>query len=71
MGIAVNNAIVMIDAINRLRSTGQETLEAIHQGRRERLRPILMTSVTSIFGLIPLALRSAKVVSFWFPWRSP
>ncbi|HLS91576.1 MAG TPA: efflux RND transporter permease subunit, partial [Limnochordia bacterium] len=55
-GVAVNNAIVMIDRINQLRKEGLEPLEAIHQGATERLRPILMTSITSIFGLIPLAL---------------
>jgi len=55
-GIAVNNAIVMIDAINRLRRDGLDPVEAIHQGALQRLRPILMTSITSIFGLLPLIL---------------
>jgi Cation/multidrug efflux pump len=55
-GVAVNNAIVMIDRINGLRKEGLDPLEAIHRGAMERLRPILMTSITSIFGLIPLAL---------------
>lgn len=56
VGVAVNNAIVMIDAINRLRASGKRPLEAIHDGAVERLRPILMTSITSIFGLIPLVM---------------
>lgn len=56
VGVAVNNAIVMIDAVNRLRSTGKPPLQAILDGAVERLRPILMTSITSIFGLIPLVL---------------
>lgn len=55
-GIAVNNAIVMIDTVNRRRRAGADPREAILQGAVERLRPILMTAITSIFGLLPLAL---------------
>lgn len=55
-GIVVNNAIVMIDYINRLCGKGMELREAVVLGARRRLRPILMTSLTTIFALIPLSL---------------
>ncbi|HBQ20556.1 MAG: hypothetical protein A2Z91_07215 [Deltaproteobacteria bacterium GWA2_38_16] len=55
-GIAVNNAIVLIDYINILRRRGIDREEAILQAGKRRLRPILMTSLTTIFGMIPMAL---------------
>jgi HAE1 family hydrophobic/amphiphilic exporter-1 len=56
VGIAVDNAIVLIDYINRLRSDGMPRREAILQGGRDRLRPILMTTATTILGLLPLTI---------------
>jgi HAE1 family hydrophobic/amphiphilic exporter-1 len=55
-GIVVNNAIVLVDLINQLRAKGMEKLEAIVEGGRLRLRPILMTTLTTALGLLPLAL---------------
>lgn len=55
-GIAVNNAIVLIDYINRLRAQGWPRREAIQQAGRDRLRPILMTTGTTILALAPLAV---------------
>ncbi len=55
-GIVVNNAIVLVDYINYLRSRGMEKAEAIIQAGSVRLRPILMTSLTTILGLLPMAL---------------
>ena len=55
-GIVVNNAIVLIDFINQLRARGMRKTEAIIAGGRSRLRPILMTTLTTVLGLIPLAL---------------
>ena len=55
-GIVVNNAIVLVDAINRRRSAGESVAAAVEGGGRERLRPILMTSLTTILGLMPMAL---------------
>ncbi len=55
-GIVVNNAIVLIDLINKLRARGVEKVEAIIEGGRSRLRPILMTTITTTLGLLPLAL---------------
>ena len=55
-GIVVNNAIVMIDYINTLRSRGSSVKEALEEAGPVRLRPILMTSLTTILGLVPMAL---------------
>jgi len=55
-GIVVNNAIVLIDFINKTRAGGAEKIEAILTAGRARLRPILMTTLTTVLGLLPLAL---------------
>ena len=55
-GIVVNNAIVLVDYINTLRRGGMEKLEAIVQAGSVRLRPILMTTMTTVLGLLPMAL---------------
>jgi HAE1 family hydrophobic/amphiphilic exporter-1 len=56
MGIIVNNGIVLVDYINQQRLTGMERREAIIDAGATRLRPILMTSLTTILGLIVMAL---------------
>lgn len=55
VGVVVNNAIVLVDAINRSRRAGMEKLEATVHAGKLRLRPILMTTLTTILGLIPMA----------------
>jgi HAE1 family hydrophobic/amphiphilic exporter-1 len=55
-GIVVNNAIVLVDAINRRRRSGQALVDAIVGAGRERLRPILMTTATTVLALLPMAL---------------
>ena len=55
-GIVVNNAIVLVDYINHLRANGMEKIQAIIQGGQVRLRPILMTTATTVLGLLPMAL---------------
>ncbi|MCU0639236.1 MAG: efflux RND transporter permease subunit [Candidatus Krumholzibacteria bacterium] len=55
-GIVVNNAIILIDFINKIRAGGAGKAEAILAGGRSRLRPILMTTITTVLGLLPLAL---------------
>jgi HAE1 family hydrophobic/amphiphilic exporter-1 len=55
-GIVVNNAIVLIDLINQLRDSGMDKVSAILEGGRSRLRPILMTTLTTVLGLLPLAI---------------
>ena len=68
MGIVVNNGIVLLDHINRLRRTGLSRDEAILQAGRDRLRPILMTAATTIIGLLPLALRGPNTAGiFYYP----
>jgi HAE1 family hydrophobic/amphiphilic exporter-1 len=56
VGIVVNNAIVLIDTINRLRRSGMAKYEAVIRAGHIRLRPILMTTLTTILGLMPMAL---------------
>lgn len=53
-GIIINDSILKLDAINELRKTGVPLLEAIHEAGRRRLRPIIMTSLTTIFAMVPL-----------------
>ncbi len=55
IGVVVNNGIVLVDHINNLRREGRPRQQAILEGCRERLRPILMTAATTVVGLIPLA----------------
>lgn len=55
-GIVVNNAIVLVDYINTLRERGMAKMEAIIEAGRIRLRPILMTTLTTVLGLLPMAL---------------
>lgn len=55
-GIVVNNAIVLVDYINTLRRRGLDTREAIVEAGAVRLRPILMTTATTVLGLLPMAL---------------
>ncbi|MFN2301774.1 MAG: efflux RND transporter permease subunit [Gammaproteobacteria bacterium] len=61
MGIVVNNGIVLIDHINNLRREGMPRNEAVIQGGRDRLRPILMTAATTILAMIPLAVGNTRI----------
>ncbi|MEE1755145.1 efflux RND transporter permease subunit [Streptomyces sp. SP18CS02] len=56
IGIVVTNAIVLIDLINQYRAQGLGVVEAVIEGGRHRLRPILMTALATIFALLPMAL---------------
>jgi multidrug efflux pump len=55
-GIVVNNNIVLIDTFNVLRKTGMEPLEAVLRTAAQRLRPVLLTTITTILGLMPMVL---------------
>lgn len=55
-GIVVNNAIVLLDYINQLRAEGRSVEEAIVQAGSTRLRPVLLTAITTVLGLVPMAL---------------
>jgi len=56
VGIVVSNAIVLIDRVNQLRAAGMPRREAVLEGARSRLRPILMTTITTLFGFLPMAI---------------
>ncbi len=56
IGIVVDNAIVLIDRVNQLRAEGMPRREALLQGGLDRMRPILMTTATTVLGLVPMAL---------------
>jgi multidrug efflux pump subunit AcrB len=66
-GIVVNDSLVLVDLINRLRAEGVSTYEAAVKGSTQRLRPILMTSVTTVFGLAPLAFFASGQARFLAP----
>ncbi|MDP8252786.1 MAG: efflux RND transporter permease subunit [Candidatus Kaelpia aquatica] len=66
-GIVVNNAIVMVDHINFLRGQGVELKKAILGGAEHRLRPIFMTSITTICSLMPMALDKSESSNLWSP----
>ena len=55
-GIVVNNAIVLVDYINQLRARGMKKIDAILMAGKVRLRPIMMTTSTTVLGLLPMAL---------------
>ncbi|MCC6575248.1 MAG: efflux RND transporter permease subunit [Planctomycetes bacterium] len=61
-GVVVNNGIIQVDLINRLRSQGVARLDAVVEGCSQRLRPILMTTLTTTFGLIPMAIGDSSFV---------
>ncbi|WP_139489109.1 efflux RND transporter permease subunit [Brevibacillus dissolubilis] len=67
IGIVVSNAILLIDRINTLRSRGMELREAIIRGTQDRVRPVLMTKMTAILGMLPMALAYAEGSDFEAP----
>jgi hydrophobe/amphiphile efflux-1 (HAE1) family protein len=67
MGIVVNNAIVLISYISILRQRGHSMIEAVTLGGKDRLRPVLMTTVTTIAGLLPMALSHGEGSETWQP----
>ncbi len=66
-GIVVNDGIVLIDAINRNRREGMPLANAIRDAALRRFRPVLLTTVTTICGLLPLTLNIARGSEFWVP----
>jgi HAE1 family hydrophobic/amphiphilic exporter-1 len=67
VGIVVKNAIVLIDFTNLMRDRGYELDEAITRAGRSRLRPVLMTTATTILGMLPLALSTGEGSEIWSP----
>ncbi len=66
VGIVVNNSIVMIDLVNQLRDRGMDRRQALLSGCTARLRPILMTSLTTVMGLIPMAFWATEGMGVMF-----
>jgi HAE1 family hydrophobic/amphiphilic exporter-1 len=62
VGVVVNNGIVLIDLVTQLRNDGMERTEALVEAGCRRLRPILMTALTTICGLLPMALGSSSFI---------
>lgn len=62
IGVVVNNAIVLVDMINRLVLDGYSRREAILEAGRNRYRPILMTTFTTVFGLLPMAVGTSQMM---------
>ncbi len=67
VGIVVNNAIVLIDYTNILRKRGLSVRDAVLSAGRRRLRPVIMTALTTTFGLLPLALMRGEGSESWNP----
>ncbi|MDA3823794.1 MAG: efflux RND transporter permease subunit, partial [Bacteroidales bacterium] len=67
IGIVVKNAIVLVDYINLMRDRGYELKEAIIESGKSRLRPVLMTSFTTILGMLPLAMSTGDGSEIWSP----
>lgn len=67
VGIVVKNAIVLVDYINLMRDRGYELSEAIKFSGKSRLRPVLMTALTTILGMLPLAMSSGEGSEVWSP----
>ena len=67
IGIVVKNSIVLVDFINLMRERGYELYEAVKFSGRSRLRPVLMTSATTILGMLPLALSTGSGSELWKP----
>ncbi|MGD0341873.1 MAG: efflux RND transporter permease subunit [Bacteroidales bacterium] len=67
IGIVVKNAVVLVDFINLMRERGLELYEAIALSGRSRLRPVLMTSATTILGMLPLAMSKGTGSELWSP----
>lgn len=66
IGIVVNNGIVMLEHINQYRRQGMDRHEAILKGGKERLRPILMTAITTLVGLVPIAIQRPALAGIYY-----
>ena len=69
-GIVVNDSIVLVEFINRQRTAGAGKWQAIINAGRTRLRPILLTSITTVSGLLPMALGVGGKSAIWMPMAS-
>ncbi len=67
VGVVVNNAIVLVDYINLLRARGQSLTEAIENAGRSRLRPVMITTLTSVAGMSPMVFGGGEGSAMWKP----
>lgn len=67
VGVVVNNAIVLIDYIRLLRARGELVAEAIVNGGRSRLRPVMITTLTSVAGMTPMVFSQGEGSAMWKP----
>ena len=67
VGIAVNSSIILVDRIGQLRESGLSLTDAIAEAGQQRIRPILMTSLTTILALVPMALGIGEGASLSSP----
>ena len=67
VGIAVNDAIILVDRINQLKRGGLSKIDAIAQAGQQRIRPILMTSMTTVLALLPLTFGFGESASLRAP----
>ena len=67
MGIVVKNGIVLVDYINLMRERGYKLNDAVALSGRSRLRPVLMTALTTVLGMVPMALSTGEGSEMWHP----
>jgi multidrug efflux pump subunit AcrB len=66
-GVVINDNLVLIDRVNSLRARGASLWDALLQGGRDRFRPIVLTSVTTFVGLLPITLERSVQAQFLIP----
>lgn len=67
VGIVVKNGIVLVDYINLNRGRGMSVIQSVVNGGKSRLRPVLMTTLTTVLGMLPLAISSSEGSEMWRP----
>jgi len=67
LGIVVNNGIILVDYTNLLRARGQKLKESLLNAGKSRIRPVLMTALTTIFGMVPMAVSTGLGSEIWRP----
>ena len=68
VGVVVNNAIVLVDYTNILMARGLPLIDAVKQAGKHRLRPVLMTAMTTVLGMLPLAISKGQGAEMWQPF---
>ena len=66
-GVVVNDSLVLVERINRLRNEGMSLFDAVHVGGSQRFRAIILTSVTTFVGLVPILMEKSLQAQFLIP----